>query len=183
MCLQFKIIQQSCSTRTWLHKMGLFNSQTWIKFWGHKKGGRYNMCHVYIFQILWLNNPHTDLTVSLSLSRHLLPVSICKYLPCLHENCVKVLGCDAKEGSWKSVGFFCQNIMVFQSTELGFTLHFVMEGQERGDGTTQRRPYPGRHWGASHIVSAVVARRCSIPLGPFILFVFLLKHSHFIILC
>lgn len=32
-------------------QMGLFNSQTWIKFEATKKG-RYNMCHVYIFKIL-----------------------------------------------------------------------------------------------------------------------------------
>lgn len=85
MCLQFKIIQQSCSTRTWLHKMGLFNSQTWIEFWGPKCGRGDNMWRVYISQILWLSGPHTYLSIALSLSRHPVPFPTYKYWLALWE--------------------------------------------------------------------------------------------------
>lgn len=140
MCLQFKIIQQSCSTKTWLHKMGLFNSQTWIKFWGHKekkkrRGGGDNMCHVYILQIQWLNDPPTNLTISWSLSKQK------SYSPPINvslafmRTCVQVQGWEAKvsAGSWKSGGVLCQSGMVSKAPNQRLLVHFL-------GGPGERRP-------------------------------------------
>lgn len=71
------------------------------------------MCHVYIFQILWLNDPHSGLTVSLSLSRYLSPFPTYRYLPSLLWELVsKSWAKMQRDESWKSVEFFCLNIRV-----------------------------------------------------------------------
>lgn len=90
--------------------------------------------YTHMLQILWLNDPHTNVTVSWSLSKqnyYFPPINIGL---AFMRTCGKVLGWDAKdrEGSWKSVEFLDKTIVVSKALNW-VSFSTFLEAQERGD--------------------------------------------------